>query len=141
MALPKQKFRELVFQILFSSHFLKDGEENDLGFYMQQLKTTRKNVEDAFLRVTKIVEQKPKLDEEISKLSTSYDVDRIQSVEMNVLRLCAYELLFEKETPYKIIISEGIRLAKKFSTKESLTFINAILDQLYKNNQDLAYTA
>lgn len=140
MTLPKQKFRELVFQILFSSHFL-DGDEKDAGFYMQQLKTTKKTVEEAFSKVEKIVELKPKLDEEIAKVSTSYDVDRIQSVEMNILRLSVYDLLFNREMPAKIVISEGIRLAKKFSTKESLTFINALLDQLYKNNQDLAYNA
>ena len=141
MALPKQKFRELVFQILFSNHFLKEKVEEDLGFYMEQLKTTRKNVEEAYAVVSKVVELKPKLDEEIAKLSTSYEVDRIQSVEMNILRLCVYELVFEKEVPPEILITEGIRLAKKFSTKESLTFINAILDRLYKNNQDHVYNA
>jgi N utilization substance protein B len=140
MALPKQKFRELIFQILFSRNFLKDADSKDVGLYMQQLKTTKKIVEEAYTIALKVHELKAELDPKIAKASTSYEVERIQLVEMNILRLCLYELLYEKDVPSEVIISEGIRLAKKFSTKESTSFINAILDHLYKNNTELVYT-
>lgn len=139
MALPKQKFRELVFQILFSCNFLNEIDSKEVGFYMQQLKTTKKAVEEAYLVASKIHEMKVDLDSEIARASTSYEVERIQLVEMNILRLCLYEFLVEKEVPFQVVISEGIRLAKKFSTKESTSFVNAVLDHLYKNNSELVY--
>jgi len=140
MTLPKQKFRELIFQILFSRHFSEGTEFNDVGFYMEQLKTTKRVVVQAAEIALKIHELKPELDSKIAKASTSYEVDRIQSVEMNILRLSLYEILHDEEVPGEVAISEGIRLAKKFSTKESISFINAILDHLYKNNTELLYT-
>ena len=48
MTFPQNKFRELVFQILYSHHFMEDAQDQDPGFYMNQLKTTKKNVLDAF---------------------------------------------------------------------------------------------
>lgn len=139
MSLPKKKFRELTFQILFGYHFKNEVNESDIGFYMKQLKTTRKNVEQAFELAFKVFNKKDELDQEIAKVSTSYDLPRIPGVEMNILRLCLYELRYCKETPGEVIIHEGIRLSKKFSTTESLTFINALLDQLYKNNPKAVY--
>lgn len=139
MALPKKKFRELTFQILFSYHFKDKVDESDIGFYMNQLKTTRKNVEEAFEFAQKVFDKKEELDEEIEKVSTSYDLTRIPGVEMNILRLCLYELRYSKDTPKEVVIHEGIRLSKKFSTTESLTFVNALLDQLYKNNPKEVY--
>ncbi len=139
MNLPHEKFRELVFQVLFSCHFLDNLEGQDPTFFMSQLKTTKKNVLIAFEEVEKILLCKEQLDKEISETSTSYDISRIQAVELNILRLCLYELKKKEPLEHEIIISEGVRLAKKFSTSQSISFINGVLDQLYKNNSQLVY--
>ncbi|MCH9632106.1 MAG: Transcription antitermination protein NusB [Chlamydiae bacterium] len=139
MTFPQNKFRELVFQILYSHHFMEDAQDQDPAFYMKQLKTTKKNVLDAFSEVEKILTMKNELDEEISRASTSYDISRIQSVELNILRLCLYEMKKEDALKTEILISEGIRLSKKFSTTESISFINGVLDHLCKNNSELVY--
>ena len=68
----------------------------------------------------------------ISETSLSYDLDRIHSVERNVLRLGIYELFYETEIPPKVAIAESIRLSKKFGTPESVSYVNAIIDNLYK---------
>lgn len=141
MSLPYEKFRELVFQVLFSCHFLESLEGQDPTFFMSQLKTTKKNVLIAFEEVEKILACKKQLDEEIAMASTSYDITRIQAVELNVLRLCLYELKKSNPLQHEIIISEGLRLAKKFSTSQSISFINGVLDQLYKNNNPLVYNS
>lgn len=139
MSLPKAKFRELVFQILFSCHFMDHVDDQDPSFYMSQLKTTRKNVLEAFEQVNQILLKKESIDAQIRELSTSYELERIQSVELNILRLCIYEMNLKDAPAKEILISEGIRLSKKFSTTASISFINGVLDQLYKNNRELAY--
>lgn len=140
MSLPKNKFRELAFQILYRHQFLNESEELDVAFYMQALKTTKKNVLEAKEFVEKLLPHLSKLDEIIDQVCVGYELERIQSVEINVLRLCIYEMLYLKETPEKVLISEGIRIAKKFSTKDSVSFVNAILDQIYKNKSSSVYT-
>lgn len=131
MALSKQKFREMVFQLLFCSEFAEKDEEM-LDFMMQQLKVTRKSVESALAQVDMLWQKKAFLDELIEKTATSYSISRIPKVELSILRLGAFEILFDKSVPAKVALAEAMRLARKFATKESGGFINAILDGIYK---------
>ncbi len=141
MSLPANKYRELVFQMLFSRHFSEELSPTMSTFFMKQLKTTRSNVESAFERASKIIEKKEQLDSLIAGASQSYDISRIQSVELNILRLSLYEILFDESIPEKVSISEALRLSKKFSTQESTSFVNAVLDYIYKNNSEKVYTS
>ncbi|MBX7065603.1 MAG: transcription antitermination factor NusB [Parachlamydiales bacterium] len=127
MPLPPQKFREAVFQILFTSDFAPIPEEM-VAFMMAEMKTTRREIQGAIDRVKEILEKLPEIDPAIADASTGYDFDRISRVERTILRLGLFELLFDPRTPPAIAIAEGIRLCRKFGTVESAQFINAILD-------------
>lgn len=126
MALPPQKFREIVFQILFSSDFLDLETEQTALMLMNELKVTRKAVLEANSIVKKIREKLPYIDEKISLYSTDYAFERISRVEKTILRLGMYEF---EELPHLIVIAEAIRLTRKFGTPESAQFVNAILDK------------
>lgn len=139
MSLPQVKFRELVFLILFRQSFSSDSTDFEPSFYMHELKTTKKNVLEAKDFVDTMLAHLPQIDKIIDKVCVGYDLERIQSVELNILRLSLYEMLVLKETPEKVLIAEGIRLAKKFSTDDSIPFVNALLDQVYKNKSDFLY--
>lgn len=132
MAIPQQKFRELVFQMLYS-HDTGQGDDRDIqSLLMKELEVTRKVIFTAQDRIEQIKSKQAEIDKLISKASRSYNFDRIPSVERNILRLGAYELLYDDEIPPKVAIAEAIRLTRKFSTPESANFINALLDHLYK---------
>lgn len=132
MTLHLKKFRELVFQILYSFDMGAPSDEDTVTLMMKELNVTRKHVIDALSKVHQIRQRQNEIDDMIAKTSQSYEFGRIQKVELNILRLSAYELLFDNNIPPKVAISEGLRLAKKFSTPESSAFVNAILDNLYK---------
>jgi len=136
MALVKKKFREIVFQILFSNIFSDVDERAVVPFIMNQIKTTKKNTLLALNYVNKIVSSLEKIDPEIKKVSSSYDLDRINKVEITILRLALYEMLFDEEIPCKVAISEAIRLTKKFAGAKSSSFINAILDAIFQKNEN-----
>ena len=132
MALPQQKFREIVFQLLYSYDLGRSREEDMIPLIMKELSVTRKSVREAHVRVEAILAERNKIDEVISKTSHSYAFERIQSVEKNILRLGVFELIYAKETPPVVAISEAVRLARKFGSPESATFVNAVLDGIYK---------
>lgn len=140
MALPPAKIRELVFQMLFSGHFDLSLSDEGVAFFMNELKTTKKQVTSAYDYVARILKVKEKLDQKIEEASIGYALDRIASVELNILRLALYEMIYDQSIPKEVSISEAVRLAKKFSTKESCSFVNAILDHIYKNNLEKVYT-
>ena len=71
------------------------------------------------------------LDEQISSVAQKWKLSRIAFVDRSILRLGLYELLYSADVPPKVAIDEAINLAKKFSTTQSGSFVNGILDRLY----------
>lgn len=133
MPLPPQKFREAVLQILYAQDFEK-GEEEIVPFMMQELKTTRKAMGDAYERVGQILAQLADIDEKIATFSKEYSFDRISRVERTILRLGLFEILFDEKIPPRVAIAEAVRLCRKFGTPESSQFVNAILDGVFKQH-------
>ncbi|MCM1010500.1 MAG: transcription antitermination factor NusB [Fusobacterium sp.] len=72
-------------------------------------------------------EHNAELDEIMQKYSKNWDLQRLVTMDKNILRIALIELLYIKQTPLKVVIDEALELAKKYSTDESTTFINGIL--------------
>jgi len=134
MPLPPQKFREALFQILYSSDFDSQPDEM-IAFMMGELKATHRAMAEAQAQANQIVAQLPKIDPLIASASTEYPFERISRVERTILRLGLFELFFTPSLPPKVAIAEAIRLCRKFGTPESSQFVHAILDGVYKKNE------
>ncbi|PPD33973.1 MAG: transcription antitermination factor NusB [Methylomonas sp.] len=68
-------------------------------------------------------------------------VDKIDPVERAILRIGTYELMHRLETPYKVIINEGVNLAKDFGAEGSHKYINGILDKLSQKHRAVEIAA
>lgn len=132
MALPPQKFREIVFQILYSYGFDSSEENEMIPFMMQELKVTKRCMVEAHDRMRRILEKQEEIDVQISRVSTEYSLERISRVERTLLRMGLFEILFDPSIPPKVAMAEAIRICRKFGTPESADFVNAILDGVYK---------
>ncbi|KPK33506.1 MAG: hypothetical protein AMS24_00865 [Chlamydiae bacterium SM23_39] len=135
--IPKRKFREIVFQILFAHHFFKMEEKEYIENMMKMLKASKKNIREAYLYSLNILKKMEEMDEIIKKFSLNYNINRISKVELNILRLGVFEIFFDQDIPNKVAISEAIRLCRKFGTRDSAKFVNAILDNIFKNFKEL----
>lgn len=76
-----------------------------------------------------------KIDEAIEQTLQNWKKGRIAKVDIAILRLAFFELLFCRETDTAVILDEAIELAKEFGTSESSGFVNGILDGWAKKNQ------
>jgi N utilization substance protein B len=70
------------------------------------------------------------LDEAITRASTNWRFERIAAVDRNILRIGAYELMREPETPASVIIDEAVEMAKRFGEADSPGFVNGVLDAI-----------
>jgi len=77
-------------------------------------------------------EQLEGLDQTIGACSTSWSLDRMARVDLALLRLAVYELLYCPDVPHNVIINEAIELGKRFGTEETPAFVNGVLDQIAK---------
>jgi N utilization substance protein B len=79
-----------------------------------------------------IKENQTQIDEMISNSLKDWSFDRIPRVDRNILRIAVYELLFQKDVPTNVVISEAVNLAESLSTAESSAFINGTLGTISK---------
>jgi len=134
MPIPPQKFREIVFQLLYSKDLADTPLEKTSALLMKELSITKKTAQTSLKRVQTIMSHLIKIDQFIRETSTSYRFERIQTVERNVLRLGIYELLYDEAIPAKVAIAEAMRLARKFGSPEAANFVNALLDAIYQSS-------
>ncbi len=132
MALPPQKFREIVLQLLYSHEFEPINSEFTIPFMMHELKVTKRSMIDVHSRIDSVLEKLPEIDPMIQTASTEYSFERISKVELMILRLALFEMLHDSSIPGKVAIAEAVRLCRKFASSESANFVNAILDSIYK---------
>jgi N utilization substance protein B len=76
-----------------------------------------------------VVENRPELDSWIEAIARNWRLDRMAHLDRNILRIAVFELVFQAETPYKVVINEAIDIAKRYSTSQSGSFVNGILDR------------
>lgn len=132
MTISQQKQREVVFHLLYSYDFAQNSTEEMIPFLMAYHAIPKKAFYIAEEKKEAILAKLPEIDELISSTSLAYEFSRISRIEKNILRLGVFEIYFADDIPDKVAISEAIRLARKYGGPEGSTFVNAILDLLYK---------
>ena len=78
-----------------------------------------------------VVKIKDELDDLIKEKSKNWSINRITLLDRLILRMSLAEMIYEEDVPPKVSISEGVEIAKYFSTDESGSFVNGILDSVY----------
>lgn len=74
------------------------------------------------------------LDELITKAAPDWPIDQISVIDKSILRLAAYELLYDDEIPPKVAINEAVEIAKTFGGLNSSKFINGVLGTIYRQS-------
>ncbi len=80
----------------------------------------------------KIIESLPIIDKYIVKAAPEFPIDKINKVDLSILRLAVYELVVAGKEPKKVIIDEAIELAKEYGGSKSPSFVNGALGNISK---------
>lgn len=83
----------------------------------------------------KILAGKKRIDAEIQKAATAWPTDKLNKIDLAILRLAVYELKKE-ETPPKVVIDEAVELAKEFGGESSSSFVNGVLGTIFKEDEN-----
>ena len=70
------------------------------------------------------------IDNAIKERSRNWSLTRMPRVDLNIMRLAVYELMFRPDIPKKVSINEAIEIARRFGDKDSPAFVNGILDEI-----------
>ena len=80
-----------------------------------------------------VAEFRSVIDQKISEIAKNWSLQRMTPVDLSILRIGTYELLYRPEIPAPVVIDEAIEIAKRYGTKESPSFINGLLDKVAKS--------
>jgi transcription antitermination protein NusB len=130
---PRRKAREYALQMLFQWDITHDSiDQVAATFFQNQPEESEIVVEFARQLVMNTVERVEQIDEFIRRHAEHWRLDRMATVDRNILRLAVQEFLYDKETPKTVVINEAIEIARRFSAQESPLFINGVLDSIKK---------
>ncbi|MCI6043336.1 transcription antitermination factor NusB [bacterium] len=128
----RRELRESIFQLLFMTEFNPSeemGEQKEL--YLDGIENLQEK-DQAYIqeKFEKIRNKIPEIDELLNKASKGWKTSRMGKVDLTILRLASYEVLFDEDVPGKVAINEAVELAKKFGGDESPAFINGVLGKV-----------
>ncbi|MFP3090686.1 transcription antitermination factor NusB [Treponema sp. TIM-1] len=135
----RRKGRILAFQALYSWDAVSPGEPSvspDLLDFSWLEKVPDKEMSDfSRLLVVGTIENSNAVDAMIRSHLKNWDFSRLNRVDLAVLRMSTYTLMFQDEVPPSIVIDEAIGISKEFGTDDSYRFINGVLDSIRKTLQ------
>ena len=129
--------RVLAFQIIYSWDFEKKSDPELLFASVKDLSPDEfDSSSEAYIKLTVCgtLENIQTVDSTIKAHIKNWNFDRISRIDLAILRLSVYGLLFQKDTDGKIIINEAVKLAQEFGGDDSYKFVNGVLDAIYKEN-------
>jgi len=127
----RRKSREFALQMLFEwdmAHQKPARIKQNFWKLARAAESTRKFADQLFEGAVTEATSSDKL---VEKLSENWRLDRLATVDRNILRIAIYELRFGTAPP-KVVINEALELAKKFSSADSPAFLNGVLDAAFK---------
>lgn len=132
----RRKGRIIAFQALYFWEANRVPLEELLCFaWLEEKKLSRMEEEDsAFskLLTAGTVENIKEIDEMIKSHLEHWDITRLNRVDLAILRISTYALMFQKEIHSTIVIDEAIGISREYGTDESFKFINGVLDNIKK---------
>lgn len=142
----RRQGRELAMKILFS---LFEGESaldevlttfwdsfrfhNDiLGEPLDEVQLPVKQETRAFTEelVRGVAMHREQIDQAIDEFSTNWSLERMSRVDLAILRMATFELLFQPQTPASVVINEAVEVGKRYGTRETPAFVNGLLDKV-----------
>ncbi|GAA2345725.1 transcription antitermination factor NusB [Streptomyces sparsogenes] len=126
----RNKARKRAFQILFEADQRGSSVQTVLADWIRLARTDDRQPpvsEYTMQLVEGYAQYTDRIDELISTYAVGWTLDRMPVVDRNILRLGAYELVWEDDTPDAVVIDEAVQLAKEFSTDDSPAFVNGLL--------------
>ncbi len=128
--------REAAHKILYAWEITKEPVGECLKKFWEHIEEQDEVVmEYAEFLVAGVQTNLEEIDKVITAHATNWKLDRMATIDRNVLRISSFELLFVDDMPPKVAINEGIELAKKYGDKDSGKFVNGILDKINKTEK------
>ena len=127
--MPRRNLRIQIFKLLFRVEFNQPEEMSEqMALFFNTEETIDEEAQAEIQEKYEAIEGKlSELDRMLNEKATGWTTTRMGKVDLAILRLALYEILYDDKVPSSVAINEAVEIAKKFGQDESPSFINGIL--------------
>jgi N utilization substance protein B len=126
----RSRAREVALQLLFQRDHNPGLERADIERFARARLKDPDLVAFCLALYDGVIEHGANIDERLTQAAENWRLPRMATVDRNVLRLGAHELLFVPDTPPSVVLNEAIELARRYGSADSGAFVNGVLDKL-----------
>lgn len=112
----------------------EDFSDHIVNFYFENNNFDEGEKEYILDAVSKIVENLESIDSQIEKNIEKWEINRLAKIDLCVLRIAIYEILYRPDIPIEVSINEAIEISKKYSSEQSSKFVNGVLGSIVRSN-------
>ena len=127
--MSRRELREQIFKLLFRVEFnsMEDMAEQEQLFFEDE--DAAKDEDAVYIsdKYHKISEKLFEIDSQLNEKAQGWHTDRMNKVDLTILRLAVYEICYDEDVPTGVAINEAVELAKKFGQDASFGFVNGVL--------------
>lgn len=131
--MTRRELRTYAFKLLYRSFFYNEDEmteQEKLFFEDPEMEMDVFDMEYVQRRVEDVIAKIPEIDAVIDSKAEKWKTDRINYVDLTILRLAYYEIKYDDDIPMAVAINEAVELAKIYGGDESSSFVNGVLAKL-----------
>ncbi len=126
----RRKARELALQALYQVEMTEDYSPRALEFFLSHFEGSANAKEFARRLISGVITHRTEIDRLIKQSTDNWKLSRMAKVDLMILRMATYELVFCPDIPLNVSLDEAIEIGKRFGSADSPTFINGVLDQV-----------
>lgn len=123
----RKQAREGTMKLLFQMDMNEDYSKEALDVYLDNFSFDGLETEYILDAISSIKDNLPTIDKHISNHLEGWNLDRLAKVDLSVLRIAIYEILYRDDIPIEVSINEAVETVKKYSSEESFRFVNGVL--------------
>ncbi len=134
----RKKARDNAFKCVYQIEFLNENKEEKINDILNECYEENENIEEEKEYISSSIKGVIKNIDSIDKLILdklkNWSIDRIAKVDLAILRLASYELLYT-EIPVKVVANEAVELAKTYGNDDSSSFVNGVIAKIIENKK------
>ena len=153
--MKRREIRDQLFKLLFRIEFqdLSEMDDQTRLFYEGLISDAQEELDDSEdvekeaekicdrtlaamdevkVKLDNVIEVLPDIDKKLEENMTGWTIDRVGKVELAILRLATYEIIYDEQVPASVAINEAVELAKTYGQDDSSSFVNAVLGKIVK---------
>ena len=128
--MSRRELREQIFKLLFRIEFnAKEEMQEQVELFFEEEENQADVADTAYIteKFQKVYDKLEEIDTALNEKVEGWNTGRMGKVDLTVLRLAVYEIMFDEEIPTGVAINEAVELAKKFGQDTSPSFVNGVL--------------